>query len=62
MFGTITLKGVQVKNKFVDETGREFHINNYWTGNKVYKFVTLTKSYDDTWKMLRQLELSREIW
>lgn len=61
MFGIITLKGVQVKNRFVDEIGKEYHINNYWVSNKVYKFVTLIKSYDDTWEILRQLELGREI-
>lgn len=61
MFGTITLKGVQNRNKFVDETGREFYIINSWidANTKVELFVLLRKFNETSWWVLRSVEISR---
>lgn len=61
MFGTITLKGHQNKNIFVDEHGRTFRIINMWSdaNAEVYKYVQLRKFNDDSWYLLRDLEISR---
>lgn len=61
MFGIITLKGVQNKNKFVDELGREFTIINDWVdaNYKAERYVQLRKFNDEAWFVLRVLEVSR---
>lgn len=61
MFGTITLKGVQNKNKFVDEIGREFYFVNNWVDADydVEKFILIRKFNNETWFVLRDLELNR---
>ncbi len=61
MFGTLTLKGHQNKNVFVDESGRTFRIINMWSdaNAEVYKYVQLRKFNDDSWYLMRDLEISR---
>jgi hypothetical protein len=48
MFGTLTLtlKGVQEKNIFVDEHGRTFHLANSWVipPKKIKQYVLLKKN------------------
>lgn len=57
MFGTLTLKGVQEKNIFVDEHGRTFHLANSWVipPDKVNKYVLLKKFDEDSWYCMRTL-------
>lgn len=61
MFGTLTLKGIQKRNRFVDEIGREYHLINSWTdpNAEVEKFVLLRKFNDEAWYVIRDLELNR---
>ena len=61
MFGTITLKGVQNKNKFVDEIGREWHLINNWVDadHEVEKFILIRKFNDTSWFVIRELNLNR---
>ena len=61
MFGTITLKGVQNKNKFVDEIGREWHLINNWVDadHEVKKFILIRKFNDTSWFVIRELNLNR---
>lgn len=61
MFGTITLKGVQNKNKFVDEIGREWHLINSWSDAdyEVEKFILIRKFNDNAWFVIRELNLNR---
>ena len=61
MFGTITLKGVQNKNKFVDEIGREWHLINIWVDadHEVEKFILIRKFNDTAWFVIRELNLNR---
>ena len=61
MFGTITLKGVQNKNKFVDEIGREWHLINTWVDadHEVEKFILVRKFNDTAWFVIRELNLNR---
>ena len=61
MFGTITLKGVQNKNKFVDEIGREWHLINSWSDAdyEVEKFILVRKFNDKAWFVIRELNLNR---
>lgn len=61
MFGTITLKGVQNKNKFVDEIGREWHLINNWVDadHEVEKFILIRKFNDTAWFVIRELNLNR---
>ena len=59
MIGTITLRGVQIKNIFVDETGREFKIANSWVPPimQVEKYVLLRKRDDDSWHLIRDIRI-----
>lgn len=59
MIGTITLRGVQIKNIFVDETGREFKIANSWVPPimRVEKYVLLRKRDDDSWHLIRDIRI-----
>ena len=61
MFGTITLKGVQNKTKFVDEIGREWHLINNWVDadHEVEKFILIRKFNDTAWFVIRELNLNR---
>lgn len=61
MFGTITLKGVQNKNKFVDEIGREWHLINSWVDIdfESERYILIRKFNDSAWYVLRYLELNR---
>lgn len=61
MFGTITLKGVQNKNKFVDEIGREWYLINNWVDadHEVEKFILIRKFNDTAWFVIRELNLNR---
>lgn len=61
MFGTITLKGVQNKNKFVDEIGREWYLINTWVDadHEVEKFILIRKFNDTAWFVIRELNLNR---
>ena len=58
MFGTITLKGVQNRNKFVDEIGREWHLINSWS-DADEKFILIRKFNDTAWFVIRELNLNR---
>lgn len=57
MFGTLTLKGVQERNIFVDENGRTFKLANSWVipPDKVNKYVLLKKFDEDSWYCMRTL-------
>lgn len=59
MLGTLTLRGVQVKNIFVDETGREFKIANSWVPPimQIEKYVLLKKREDGYWQLLRAISI-----
>lgn len=59
MFGTLTLKGVQEKNIFVDETGRTFHLANSWVipPDKIKQYVLLKKFDEDSWYCIRSLRI-----
>lgn len=59
MIGTITLRGVQIKNIFVDETGREFKLANSWVPPimRVEKYVLLRKRNDDSWHLIRDIRI-----
>jgi hypothetical protein len=61
MFGTITLKGVQNKNKFVDEIVREWHLINSWVDMdfESERYILIRKFNDSAWYVLRYLELNR---
>jgi hypothetical protein len=60
MLGTCTLRGVQQKNLFVDEHGREFKLINTWVPPfmKIERFVLLEKRGDDGWYVLRSINLN----
>jgi spore maturation protein SpmB len=59
MIGTITLRGIQIKNIFIDETGREFKIANSWVPPimQVEKYVLLRKRDDDYWQLIRDIRI-----
>lgn len=59
MLGTLTLRGVQIKNIFVDETGREFKIANSWVPPiiQIEKYVLLQKREDGYWQLLRAIPI-----
>lgn len=59
MFGTLTLKGVQERNIFVDENGRTFHLANSWIipPLTIKKFVLLKKFDEDSWYCIRDLRI-----
>lgn len=59
MFGTLTLKGVQEKNIFVDENGRTFHLANSWVipPDKIKQYVLLKKFDEDSWYCMRSLRI-----
>ena len=60
MFGTLTLRGVQIKNIFVDEIGREFKIANSWVPPimQIEKYVLLQKRKDGYWQLLRDIPIN----
>lgn len=59
MLGTRTLRGVQEKNLFVDESGQEYRLVNSWLvpNLKIEKFVLLKKFDDNYWWVIRQLDI-----
>lgn len=59
MIGTITLRGIQIKNIFIDETGREFKIANSWVPPimQVEKYVLLQKRDDNCWQLIRDIRI-----
>ena len=59
MFGTLTLKGVQERNIFVDENGLTFHLANSWVipPNKTKRYVLLKKFDEDSWYCIRSLRI-----
>jgi hypothetical protein len=59
MIGTITLRGIQIKNIFIDETGREFKIANSWVPPimQVEKYVLLQKRDDNYWQLIRDIRI-----
>lgn len=59
MIGTLTLRGVQIKNIFVDETGRKFKIANSWVPPimQVEKYVLLQKRDDNYWQLIRDIRI-----
>lgn len=59
MIGTLTLRGVQIKNIFVDEIGREFKIANSWVPPimQVEKYVLLRKRDDDYWQLIKAIHI-----
>lgn len=60
MLGTLTLRGVQVKNIFVDEIGREFKLANSWVPPtmQIEKYVLLQKRDDDYWHLIKAITIS----
>lgn len=60
MIGTLTLRGIQVKNIFVDETRREFKIANSWVPPimEIEKYVLLQKRDDGYWQLLRAITIN----
>lgn len=60
MFGTLTLHGVQVKNIFVADDGREFKIANSWVPPimQLERYVLLQKDKDDYWYLIRAITIS----
>lgn len=59
MFGTLTLKGVQEKNIFVDEHGRSFYLTNSWVipPRKMKQFVLLKQCEENRWECMRSLRI-----
>lgn len=59
MLGTLTLQGVQIKNLFVDEHGREFPLVNVWEApnTEVRKFIQIRKFNEESWYMMRELRI-----
>lgn len=59
MFGTLTLKGTQLKNIFVAEDGSEYKLINSWVvpPMRMEKFVLLRKFDDEFWYLLRDVIL-----
>jgi hypothetical protein len=59
MLGTLTLKGVQEKNIFVDEHGRTFHLANSWVipPDKMKQYVLLKKFDENSWYRIRSLRI-----
>lgn len=59
MLGTLTLKGVQEKNIFVDENGRTFKLANSWVipPDKIEKYVLLKKFNEECWYCVRSLRI-----
>lgn len=59
MLGTRTLRGVQEKNLFVDESGQEYRLVNSWLvpNLKIERFVLLKKFDDNYWWVIRQLDI-----
>lgn len=59
MLGTRTLRGVQEKNLFVDESGHEYRLINSWLVPtlKIEKFILLKKFDDNYWWVIRQLDI-----
>lgn len=59
MFGTLTLRGTQLRNIFVAENGSEYKLINSWVvpPTKMEKFVLLRKFDDESWYVLRDIAL-----
>lgn len=59
MFGTLTLKGVQEKNIFVDEHGNSYRLINSWTypNTQMKRYVQILKYNDDYWFLIRTLNI-----
>lgn len=63
MFGTRTVRGIQEKNLFVDESGHEYRLINSWLVPplRMEKFVLITKFNDEYWWVIRQLVLDSDM-
>lgn len=59
MFGTLTLKGVQEKNIFVDELGNSYRLINSWICPNIQmkRYVQIRKYNDDYWYLMRTLNI-----
>lgn len=59
MFGTLTLKGIQEKNLFVDQNGTEYKIVNSWIPPKkqIERYVLIKKFDDNYWWLMRTLDI-----
>lgn len=59
MFGTLTLKGVQEKNIFVDEHGNSYRLINSWICPNIQmkRYVQIRKYNDDYWFLMRTLNI-----
>lgn len=59
MFGTLTLKGTQEKNIFVDQTGAEYKIINSWIIPKIQveRYILIKKYDDNYWWLIRSLDI-----
>ena len=59
MFGTLTLKGIQEKNIFVDEHGRSFYLTNSWVipPLTMKQFVLLKQCGENKWECIRSLRI-----
>ena len=60
MFGTLTLKGVQEKNIFVDELGNSYRLINSWICPNIQmkRYVQIRKYNDDYWFLMRTLNIN----
>lgn len=57
MLGTLTLKGIQQRNIFVNEDGKIFRLTNSWVvpPKEIKKYVLLQKRDDEYWTLLRDI-------
>ena len=60
MFGTVTLKGIQQRNIFVNEDGKTFRLANSWVvpPKEIKKYVLLQERDDGYWTLLRDIVIN----
>lgn len=59
MFGTLTLRGIQEKNIFVDENKNIYKICNSWIipPQKIVRWVQLQKNNEGFYKLMRSINI-----
>lgn len=65
MFGTkiFTIKGYQENNVLTDEkSGKKYYLSNLFVakGTRRYKYAQITPSFNDYWKIIREIVISSE--
>lgn len=65
MVGTriITIKGYQESNILTDEkSGKKYYLSNLFVvkGTRRYKYALITPSFNDYWKIIREIVISSE--